>query len=219
MYEILHRNPHVEFSNMIKNLIWLLSLGITVCLKILVVITIWTLCRHKVPFDDADKATLCDMLHHDFISLKSSGKIQAVNHILILMWLLSYDEFIQKHMLSSKYVQTFTDIFTDLTKDDTRKPDDLLNKRVVEHFPTELEGDDSDSALAYNSMHINIIKMLSVLSAHGPIGDKLIVEKFFDPLVRLITIPLQQQDWLFVAQKCYIYFVPNQATKMKYSLM
>ena len=142
VYEILHRNPHVEiFEYDKKNLIWLLSLRHnSLPFKILVVITIWTLCRHKVPFDDADKATLCDTLHHDFISLKASGKIQAVNHILILMWLLSYDEFIQKHILSSKYIQTFTGIFTDLTKDDTREPDDLLNKRVVEHFPSELEG-------------------------------------------------------------------------------
>ena len=38
-------------------------------------------------------------------------------------------------------------------------------------------------------MHANIIKTLSVLSSYGPIGDKFVVEKFFDPLVRLTTNP------------------------------
>ena len=174
VFEILLRKPGmVILDHDVRNLIWLLGRsGSNLTLKTLIILSLWAICRNVLPFTDQQKQNLIDILHHNVVQLKTLRQIDAVNHVAILLWLLSYDETVQKHMFLSQYIQTFTDIFKCMIKDDSRNPKELLLPQPVDHFPTASNDDEQENS--HNIFYDIVMKILSVLNTYKEIGNQFV---------------------------------------------
>ena len=190
VYEIIVHNPSIRLlDHDIKNLLWLLKhTDDNLTLKVLVVLSLWALCREALPLTETEKKALIDILHHNVIEMKEAGQIDALNHIVILIWQLSYDEIVQEHIFTSQYLHTFATIITDIIVEDDREPSMLLVSQPINHFPDE-ESAISRRENPYNILYDILLKLLSVLSEDKAIGDKLMQQNFYDTLIRIITIP------------------------------